>query len=110
MSNPFEGLARSRIFILFDQARQQFDLRPDRSKRYVQLARKIQQRYRVQMPVEIKEQFCTKCGSFLVIGKNAKKRIKVPHQNITCNECGFVHSFYLADKERKITKKRDRKK
>lgn len=99
MSNPSQNLALSRMMILFEQAKDQFSKRPDRSRRYVQLAQKIQQRYRVKMPIEMKEQFCPKCESFLVIGKNAKKRVKVPHQNITCGECGFVHSFRLSEKK-----------
>lgn len=53
-----QDIAKERIQVLFDLAEKEFKKYPERSRRYVQLARKIGLRYNVRLPKEIKRSFC----------------------------------------------------
>lgn len=90
-------LALSRMQILFTQAHEQFKTRPDRSNRYVELARKLQTRYRVKWPIELKTRFCSNCKHYLELGINAQKRVKKDHQSIHCLDCNHVHVYRLVE-------------
>ena len=54
-------IARERIEILFEQARQEFCAHPERSNRYVDIARKIAMRQRIRIDREFRRQFCHHC-------------------------------------------------
>jgi ribonuclease P protein subunit RPR2 len=73
-----------RLFVLADAAKEQH---PQRSDRYVQIARRISTRNRVRMPRALKHLFCKHCGCFLPPGK---KRVRLLHGIIisTCLSCG----------------------
>ena len=77
--------------ILFDLAGKESGKHPERSKRYVELARKIAMRYNVRLTKEMKMKFCRKCSSYLRPGVNLKVRNRKDKQAviITCLECGF---------------------
>ena len=96
-SDSQQALALSRMHILLEQAHEQFETRPDRASRYVELARAIQTKYRVVWPLELKIQFCANCGSFLELGKNATRRMKDNHQTIHCNVCGKTKMRQLVE-------------
>jgi ribonuclease P protein subunit RPR2 len=86
-------IANERIQILFRLAEEEFDKHPERSHRYVSLARKISMRHRVRMPKWLKRRICKGCGRFLVYGKNARVRLKNRRTCITCLECGRVMRY-----------------
>ena len=81
-------IALERIHRLFELAEQEFEKNPGRSKRYVELARKLGTRNRAVIPASLKKNFCKKCGSFLKKGKNAQWDDKGETVKITCRECG----------------------
>lgn len=85
-----KDMARQRIERLFDLAEKEFEKRPDRSNRYVQLARQIGMRHRVRIPTHLKRRMCRKCYSYLVPGANARVRLHGRGRYIvtTCLECG----------------------
>src|SRR3989344_644659 len=88
-----KAIALERIYRLFELAEGEFAKHPERSKRYVQLARKIGTRNRAKIPNELKMQFCKKCGAFLEKGKNAEYIKEGKLLAVTCLECGFVKKF-----------------
>jgi len=47
-------IARERILILLDLAEKEFKKHPERSRRYVELARKISLRYNVRLSKQLK--------------------------------------------------------
>jgi len=74
--NPVtKKIARERIEILFGQAKDAFGIHPERSNRYVDLARKIAMRQRIRIDREFRRQFCHHCYTFLVPGKNMRVRV-----------------------------------
>ena len=87
--NARREIALERIWRLFELAEQEFAQHPERSRRYVQLARKISTRNKATVPTELKKRFCKKCGAFLVKGKNAKWKQEEKWVEITCGECGY---------------------
>jgi len=87
--NKRREIALERIYRLFELAEKEFGERPDRSKRYVELARKLSTRNKAVIPSELKKRFCKKCGSFLKKGKNAEWKNLGELIEIKCKECGF---------------------
>jgi len=105
----WKKIAKERIRILFDLAEEVIEKHPERSKRYVELARKIGMRYNVRIPKDLKRKFCKKCLSYLKPGVNCRVRTSEGKQAviITCLECGEV-ARYPYIKEKKIIKKREK--
>ena len=85
-------IALERIEILFKQADKRLKANPELSKRYIQLARKIAMRYLVKIPVDLKQKFCKKCGTYLKPGVNCRIRLnpKGKVRIITCLECNAI--------------------
>jgi ribonuclease P protein subunit RPR2 len=89
-----QDIAKERIQVLFDLAEKEFKKHPERSRRYVQLARKIGLRYNVRLPKEIKRSFCKKCNGLLLPGKSCTVRFvgrKV--LTIKCSNCNKIYRY-----------------
>ncbi len=102
----WKKIARERIQILFELAKKEFDKHPERSKRYVELARKIGMRYNVRLTKEMKMSFCKKCFSYLKPGINCRVRVRKDKQSVilTCLKCGHI-SRHPYIREKRINKK-----
>ena len=60
-----KDIARQRMEILFELASQELPFHPERSDRYVQIARMIGTRIRIRMSSQMKKMLCKHCGSYL---------------------------------------------
>ena len=87
------GIAKERIEILFNLAKKEFKKHPDRSRRYVGLARKIGLRYNVRLSKEMKKEFCKNCNTLLVLGKTSKKT-EDRKNRITIIKCLNCNNIY----------------
>ncbi|MBI5158837.1 ribonuclease P [Candidatus Micrarchaeota archaeon] len=85
-------IVRERIERLFSLAKQNFSPHPERSKRYMNIARRLSTRYLVRFSSEQKKQFCKQCSAFLAVGKNARVRLREGKIELKCLECGKVKS------------------
>ena len=86
--NPVtKKIATERIAILFEQALLAFSQDPERSNRYVDIARRIAMRQRIRIDREFRRQYCHHCYSFLVPGKNMRVRIHRSNVVVTCHAC-----------------------
>lgn len=86
--NPVTRIvAKERISVLFEQARLAFSDHPERSNRYVALARRIAMRQRIRIDRRFRRQFCHHCYAFLVPGKNMRVRVHRGNVVITCLLC-----------------------
>ncbi|HEX3013972.1 MAG TPA: ribonuclease P protein component 4 [Methanobacterium sp.] len=83
-------IAEERIDTLFRLAEESYDTHPQRSDRYVEMARNIATKYNIKMPRIWKRRFCKKCYKFLKPGKNCQIRLKNSCVVIKCLECGNV--------------------
>jgi ribonuclease P protein subunit RPR2 len=84
-------IAKQRIQILFEQAKQVRKTQPKLSMQYLKSARKIAMAAKLSLPIELKRETCRKCNTLLVQGYNCRVRIKQkrePHVVITCLNCG----------------------
>ncbi len=104
VQNPFyRQIAEERIGILFNLAKKEFDTHPDRSRRYVQLARKIGMRYNVRLAHDVKRSFCKECGTLLVPGKTSIVRTNARERalRIKCLNCGHYYRYPISLKRAK---------
>lgn len=82
-------IARERIYHLFRMAEQMaLRGREEYARRYVELARKIGMKYLVRMPPRYKQNFCKKCLSYFIPGKNCRVRLKKGRVVVSCLVCG----------------------
>ena len=98
-------LARERMQILLSLAEAEAATHPERSKRYVELAKKIGMRYNVRL--KDTKRFCRKCSSPLVPGVSCRIRSRKDRQAMvtTCLKCGAISRRpYI--REKKIIKQR----
>lgn len=94
-TNTKQKIALERIWRLFELAEKASgEGKPERSKRYLQLAKRIGEKMNVSVPKELKKRFCKKCFSVKVEAKEEK-----PFLAVKCGECGFVKRFGLEEKE-----------
>jgi ribonuclease P protein subunit RPR2 len=88
-------IAKERIKILFDLALKEFKKHPERSRRYIQLLRKIGLRYNVRLPKELKRKFCKKCFNLFIPGYSCEIRLndKTKTVNIKCLRCNKIYRY-----------------
>jgi ribonuclease P protein subunit RPR2 len=95
-------IARQRIQILFEQAKQVCKTNPQLAMQYTKSARKIAMAAKIRLPVEFKRETCKNCNALLVQGYNCRVRIKQnrePHIVITCLNCGNQTRIMLSKKK-----------
>lgn len=95
-------IARERIDILFKLADQEFNQHPERSNRYVKLARNIGKKYNIRIPRIWRRRFCKNCYMFLKPGINSQVRLSNSCVIIKCYECGKIMRIpYIKQKKEK---------
>jgi len=86
-----QRIATERIQILFGLAEKELRKHPNRSRRYVELARKIGMRYNVRLPKELKKKFCKDCNTLLKPGLTSTARIQNKTLTIRCMFCNKIY-------------------
>ena len=87
-------IAQERIDILFGLAGKDFRKNPQRSRRYVQLARKIGLRYNIRFSKEEKSRFCKSCNTLLLPSMSQVRLDKKTHTRIVkCLHCGSIQRY-----------------
>ena len=87
MQKKAQKIALERIKILFKQAQEEFSKHPERSNRYVTLARKIAMKTKTKIPANLKKRFCKHCYSYLQPGINCRIRTKNKKVIYYCFKC-----------------------
>ncbi len=93
-------IARERINILFRLAEKTLAKHPERSRRYVELARKIGLRYNVRLPKRLKRRFCKRCNTLLVPGRTCEVRVKEKILMVRCLNCSKIYRYPLSKKKK----------
>ncbi|RQW79262.1 MAG: ribonuclease P [Methanothrix sp.] len=86
-SHKARDLAMQRMDRLFSLAAEVHDSHPERSSRYVQIARQISTRTRVRMPCHLKRLSCKHCGGYLS-ASSSRVRLCDGILITTCLGCG----------------------
>ena len=63
------------------------------SKRYAEMARALERRIRVRIPLAYKRWICKRCSSPLIPGRTAIVRLKKGVRVVICKNCGAVRRF-----------------
>ena len=86
-------IAEERIEILFDLAEKEFKNHPERSRRYVELARKIGMRCNVRLKTGQKRRFCKKCNQLFIPKKTCEIEVgpRKKMMEMKCLNCGSVY-------------------
>ena len=103
MKSTAKQIAKKRIQVLFQQAKNVYKSSPQLSSRYVATARKIAMAAKIRLPTTYKRQICKNCNMFLVLGDNCRVRVKQkrePHVVITCLNCGYKTRILLKKREK----------
>ncbi len=96
--NKEKRIAKERIERLFEEAEKEFSKHPERSHRYVELARKIAMKTKTRMN-EYKTKFCKHCYKYLKPGVNCRVRTKNRKMVYYCLNCKRYTKFsYLKEK------------
>ncbi len=88
-------VALKRIKQLFEEADNSFKKHPERSNRYVQLARKIGMKVNLRLPRDLKRKFCKHCNSYLKPNVNVRVRIRKGKVIYYCFNCKKYMRFKL---------------
>jgi ribonuclease P protein subunit RPR2 len=88
-----QRIARERIQILFGLAEKELREHPERSRRYIELARKIGLRYNIRLSRELKKKFCKNCNTLLKPGLTCSVRIKNKTISIKCKNCNNIYRY-----------------
>ena len=99
-------IGKERINILFTLADNEFSQHPERSHRYVKLARNISTKYNIPLSSKWKRRVCKSCYKFLKPGSNCKIRVTNGSVHYKCLECGHITNVpYKKEKKEKRRKK-----
>lgn len=96
-------IAKQRIQILFDQAKNTCKSNPQSAMQYVKTARRIAMAAKIRLPLEFRRQTCKNCNALLVQGSNCRVRIKQKREShvvITCLNCGNQTRILLNKKKK----------
>lgn len=100
-SHKSRDLALQRMERLFLLAEEEHRSHPERSRRYVEIARRISTRTRVRMPCVLKKLYCRHCGSYLS-PEGSRVRLRDGVLITTCIHCqGKMRRPYKPRKEQK---------
>ncbi len=86
-------IALDRISKLLSSAEEEFPTHPERSSRYVQLARSIAMRCNVRLPQRWRRMICRRCNALLIPGRTSRVRLRRLRVNVTCMTCGKVYRY-----------------
>lgn len=87
-------LVLERMNWLLELAEKNIKTHPERTKRYVSLARKMSSRYKIGIPEKFKKRICKVCNIMWIPGFNVKVRINKRTKAVeyVC-ECGSLRRF-----------------
>ncbi len=102
MVSNIKQMARQRIEILFEQAKETYAENPKLAQRYIIMARKVAMSARIRFPVQFRRQVCKKCSAVLIQGQTCRTRVRQrrePHVVITCLTCGYSTRIPIKQKK-----------
>jgi ribonuclease P protein subunit RPR2 len=97
------NLAEQQVESLFELAEREARAGNDnRATRYVTLAVRVSERYRV--PARHKRTYCPSCHAFLVPPRNVRVRTSDRKLSVSCLRCGHVQRFPLGKRNGQVTR------
>ena len=82
-----QKIAKERIKLLFELAKENFKQNSALSDKYVKMARKIAMKYKIRITSEMKKRFCKNCHKYLVPSVNCRIRLHKHRLIYYCLSC-----------------------
>ncbi len=98
--------AKETLMQLFQIAEQNFSKNKQKSDKCAKQIRKLQLKFKIKLPAEIKRRICKKCDKFLKPGENCKIRTKDGKLIIHCLECKNIFRMPYKPKKKTIKKQK----
>ena len=94
MNEKVERIVNERIAQLFGEAEKNLKIHPERTRRYIKIARALAMRHRMRLPERFKRTFCKRCYTYWKPGYNVKVKIEKDKKTISYScECGYVKRY-----------------
>jgi len=94
MREKIEGIVNERIAQLFKEAEENLKEHPERTRRYIRIARALVMRHRMRLPERFKRTFCKRCYIYWKPGYNVKVRFEKNKKTVSYScECGYVKRY-----------------
>jgi len=104
MKPALRQIALERMQILIKNAISNARTNPRLSQRQASLAKKLNTKYRIRMPYDMRINFCKKCKKFIAPGVNARIRMGRSSVKSIRITCGFCNHTYRKIIQKSITK------
>ena len=88
-----EEIVNGRISQLFHEAYENLKIHPERTKRYIRIARALAMRHRMRLPERFKRTFCKVCYTYWKPGYNVKVKLEKDKTVSYSCECGYVKRY-----------------
>ncbi len=85
-----QKIAIERMWRLDELAAENVHEHPTRARKYVQLIRGLSTRFRVPIPMQIRNRFCKTCENYWMDGVNVTRRITNHTMNMNCMICNTL--------------------
>ncbi len=82
-----QKIAKERIKVLFQLAKESFKEDSNLSDKYIKLARRIAMKHKVRLGPEFKKKFCKNCHKYLLPGVNCRVRLHKHRLIYYCLSC-----------------------
>ena len=82
-----ERIAKKRINLLFQLAKEHFKEDSNLSDKYIKIARRIAMKHKIRLSSQIKKSFCKNCHKYLVPGVNSRIRLHKHRLIYYCMAC-----------------------
>jgi RNase P subunit RPR2 len=89
-ARPLTGIQKiaiERMWRLDELAAENVQEHPARARRYVQLIRGLSTRFRVPIPMQVRNRFCKTCENYWIDGVSVTRRITHHTMNMNCKIC-----------------------
>ncbi len=86
-SHKIQRIAKERIKLMFELAKDNFKKDSRISDKYIKMARRIAMKHKIRLPSSLKKRFCKNCHKYLVPSFNCRVRIHKHRLIYYCLSC-----------------------
>ena len=86
-SHKVQKIAKERIKLMFELAKDNFKIDSELSDKYVRIARRIAMKHKIRLGSSLKKRFCKHCHKYLMPSVNCRVRLHKHRLIYYCTSC-----------------------